>query len=44
MSADDKKNMIIILSTPDVYRNLLNLLQTLDIRPGRVLIEATIVS
>ncbi|MDY0187337.1 MAG: type II secretion system secretin GspD [Syntrophus sp. (in: bacteria)] len=44
MSADDKKNMIIILSTPDVYRNLLNLLQTLDIPARQVLIEATIVS
>ncbi|OPY86677.1 MAG: Type II secretion system protein D precursor [Syntrophus sp. PtaU1.Bin208] len=44
MSADDRKNMIIILSTPDVYRNLLNLLQTLDVPARQVLIEATIVS
>lgn len=43
MSADDRKNMIIILSKPDVYRNLLNLLQTLDIPARQVLIEATIV-
>jgi len=44
MSADDRKNMIIILSTPDVYRNLLNLLQLLDVPARQVLIEATIVA
>ncbi|OPY18742.1 MAG: Type II secretion system protein D precursor [Syntrophus sp. PtaB.Bin075] len=43
MSADDRKNMIIILSKPDVYRNLLNLLQALDVPARQVLIEATIV-
>jgi len=43
MSADDRKNMIIILSKPDVYRNLLNLFQTLDVPARQVLIEATIV-
>jgi len=43
MAADDRKNMILILSTPDVYRNVLNLLLALDIPSRQVLIEATIV-
>lgn len=43
MSADDRKNMVIILSKPDVYRNMLNVFQALDIPARQVLIEATIV-
>jgi general secretion pathway protein D len=43
MAADDRKNMILILSKPNAYHDLLNLLRTLDIPVRQVLIEATIV-
>lgn len=43
VAADDRKNMLLILSKPTVYSNVLNLLRTLDVPVRQVLIEATIV-
>jgi general secretion pathway protein D len=42
ISADDSKNIIIIIGSPSVYKNILRLLQSLDTPPRQVLIEATI--
>ncbi|MFA4916748.1 MAG: type II secretion system secretin GspD [Syntrophales bacterium] len=42
IAADDSKNIIIILASPAVYKNVLNLLKELDTPPRQVLIEATI--
>lgn len=42
IAADDSKNIVIIVASPAVYKNLLNLLKELDTPPRQVLIEATI--
>jgi general secretion pathway protein D len=42
MSADDGKNMIIIISSASTYKTILSLLKGLDTPPRQVLIEATI--
>ncbi|WP_435547445.1 type II secretion system secretin GspD [Desulfobacterium sp. N47] len=42
IAADDTKNIIMIMASPSVYRDLLTLLRTLDKPAKQVLIEATI--
>ncbi|MBF0559533.1 MAG: type II secretion system protein GspD [Nitrospirae bacterium] len=42
ISADDKRNIIVIISTPSIYKSLLAILRELDKPPKQVLIEATI--
>ena len=42
MSADDSKNIIIIIGSPSAYKIILSLLEGLDTPPRQVLIEATI--
>lgn len=42
ISADDKRNILLILGSPAVYRNILNYLEKLDVPPKQVLLEATI--
>ena len=42
ISSDDQRNLIMVLATPAEYRNILMLLQELDIPPRQVLIEATV--
>ena len=42
ISADDRKNLIMIAAPPAVYRSLLELLQGLDVPSRQVLIEAMI--
>jgi general secretion pathway protein D len=42
ISSDDQKNLIMVLATPTEYRNILGLLQELDVAPRQVLIEATV--
>lgn len=42
IGVDDAKNALVVLSTPDDYRRLQQVVQTLDVMPNQVLIEATI--
>ncbi len=42
IASDDQKNLIMVLATPAEYRNILGLLQELDVAPRQVLIEATV--
>ncbi len=42
ISADDKRNILLILGSPSVYRNILHYLEKLDVPPKQVLLEATI--
>ena len=42
ISADDQKNIIMVVSTPAEYKNILSLLKDLDVTPRQVLIEATV--
>jgi general secretion pathway protein D len=42
ISADDQKNMIMVVSTPAEYKHILSLLKDLDVTPRQVLIEATV--
>lgn len=42
ISSDDRRNIVVIISTPAVYKSLLSILQELDRPPKQVLIEATI--
>ena len=42
ISADDSNNAIVVYATPADYQQLLRVIQTLDIVPNQVLIEATI--
>lgn len=42
IAADDSKNIIMVVSTPEVYKNILSHLKELDVPPRQVLIEATI--
>jgi general secretion pathway protein D len=42
ISADDSRNIVMIVSTPEAYKNILSHLKELDIPPRQVLIEATV--
>jgi general secretion pathway protein D len=42
ISSDDQRNIIMIVSSPAEYKNILNLLEDLDVPPRQVLIEATV--
>lgn len=42
IAADDKRNIILISSSPAQYATILNYLESLDITPRQVLLEATI--
>ncbi|HUO53728.1 MAG TPA: type II secretion system secretin GspD [Rhodoblastus sp.] len=42
LAADDAKNALVIMATPDDYRRLLHVIETLDVLPNQVFIEATI--
>ena len=43
ISADDSRIIVMIISTPEVYKNILSHLKELDVPPRQVLIEATVV-
>jgi len=42
ISSDDQRNIIMIISSPTEYKNILSLVEDLDLPPRQVLIEATI--
>jgi general secretion pathway protein D len=42
LAADDAKNALVIMATPDDYRRILHVIETLDVLPNQVFIEATI--
>jgi general secretion pathway protein D len=42
MSADDKRNLLLIMTTPAQYKRLLTYLEKLDVPPKQVLIEAMV--
>jgi general secretion pathway protein D len=42
MSADDKRNLLLIMTTPAQYKSILTYLERLDVPPKQVLIEAMI--
>ena len=42
ISADDQKNIIMVVCTPIEYKHILSLLKELDVTPRQVLIEATV--
>jgi len=42
MSADDKRNLLLIMTTPAQYKHLLTYLEKLDVPPKQVLIEAMV--
>ena len=42
ISSDDQRNIIMVVSTPAEYKNILSLLKELDVPPRQVLIEATV--
>ncbi len=42
IAADDRRNVVLVSSTPSKYKNILNYLTSLDVPPKQVLIEATI--
>jgi len=42
MSSDDYKNLIMVVTSPAEYKNILSLLMELDVPPRQVLIEATV--
>ena len=42
ISSDDDKNLIMVVTTPSEYRNILSLLMELDTPPRQVLIEASV--
>ena len=42
ISADDNKNIVMIVSTPETYKNILSLLTELDVPQRQVLIECTV--
>ncbi len=44
ISADDRRNIIVLITTPSTFKSLLSILQELDKPPKQVLIEATIAS
>ncbi|MEO5360316.1 MAG: hypothetical protein H7843_07685 [Nitrospirota bacterium] len=42
ITSDDKRNVIIMMTTPSIYRSLLSLLKEIDTPPRQVLIEGTV--
>lgn len=42
ISSDDDRNIIIVVSSPREYKNILSLLSELDVPPRQVLMEATV--
>ncbi|MBF0337028.1 MAG: hypothetical protein HQL05_04280 [Nitrospirae bacterium] len=42
IASDDRRNIVIMMTTPSIYRNILGLLREIDTPPRQVLIEATI--
>jgi len=42
MSADDKRNLLLIMTTPAQYKTILTYLERLDVPPKQVLIEAMV--
>jgi len=42
ISSDDYKNLIMVVTSPAEYKNILSLLMELDVPPRQVLIEATV--
>ena len=42
ISSDDQKNLIMVVTSPVEYKNILSLLMELDVPPRQVLIEATV--
>jgi len=42
ISSDDYKNLIMVVTSPSGYKNILSLLMELDVPPRQVLIEATV--
>jgi general secretion pathway protein D len=42
MSADDKRNILLIMTTPAQYKQILSYLERLDVPPKQVLIEAMV--
>jgi general secretion pathway protein D len=42
ISSDDYKNLIMVVTSPSEYKNILSLLMELDVPPRQVLIEATV--
>ena len=42
ISSDDQRNIIMIVSSPAEYKNILSLIEDLDVPPRQVLIEATV--
>jgi general secretion pathway protein D len=42
LAADEAKNALVIMATPDDYRRILKVIETLDVLPNQVFIEATI--
>jgi general secretion pathway protein D len=42
MSADDKRNLLLIMTTPAQYKSMLTYLERLDVPPKQVLIEAMV--
>jgi general secretion pathway protein D len=42
LAADEAKNVLVIMATPDDYRRIQRVVETLDVLPNQVFIEATI--
>ncbi|MBF0591425.1 MAG: hypothetical protein HQL02_04985, partial [Nitrospirae bacterium] len=42
IAADDRRNIVMLMTTPSTYRDILGLLREIDTPPRQVLIEATI--
>ncbi|MBF0607033.1 MAG: secretin N-terminal domain-containing protein [Candidatus Magnetobacterium sp. LHC-1] len=42
IASDDRRNIVMMMTTPSIYRNILGLLREIDTPPRQVLIEATI--
>jgi len=42
LAVDDAKNALVVMATPDDYKRLLRVIETLDVLPNQVFIEATI--
>ena len=42
ISSDDQRNIIMVVSSPAEYKNILSLIEDLDVPPRQVLIEATV--
>jgi general secretion pathway protein D len=42
LAADEAKNALVVMATPDDYRRIQHVIETLDVLPNQVFIEATI--